>query len=61
MKPVQNKLKASGYLEGKLTVFNSTEINEEFCKVGGIKSAAAIPLMKKDKCLGVVLLEHIYE
>ncbi|MDF2533792.1 MAG: diguanylate cyclase with sensor, partial [Clostridia bacterium] len=61
VKTVQNKLIAYGCLEGKLTVFDALEINEEICKVRGIKSAAAIPLMKKDQCLGVIFLEHILE
>jgi diguanylate cyclase (GGDEF)-like protein len=61
VKTVQSKLIAYGCLDGKLIVFDALEINEEICKARGIKSAAAIPLMKKDQCLGVIFLEHILE
>ena len=61
VKTIQSKLIAYGCLEGKLTVFEGIEVNEEICKTRGIKSAAAIPLMKKDQCLGVIFLEHILE
>jgi diguanylate cyclase (GGDEF)-like protein len=58
VKPLLNKLIDSGCLEGKLTVFSSEEINEELCIARGIKSAVAIPIMKKDECLVVIFLEH---
>lgn len=61
VKPLQNKLIESGCLEGKLTIFNSQEIGGELCKARGIKSAVAIPLMKKDACLVVIFLEHKLE
>lgn len=61
VKSIQNKLIKSGCLDGNLRIFNSQEINEELCKKRQIKSAVAIPLMKKDKCLVVVFLEHQLE
>jgi diguanylate cyclase (GGDEF)-like protein len=61
IKSIQNKLISAGCLTGNLRVFNSSDMNEELCKARGIKSAVGIPLMKKDKCLGVVFLEHVLE
>lgn len=61
VKPLQNKLIESGCLQGKLTFFNSQEIGEELYKSRGIKSAVAIPLMKKSECLAVIFLEHKLE
>ena len=61
VKPLQNKLIEYGCLDGKLKILNSQEIDEELCKARGIKSAVAIPLMKKDECLVVIFLEHKLE
>lgn len=58
VKPLQSKLIKSGCLDGKLTIFNYQDIDEELCRDRGIKSAVAIPLMKNDKCLIVIFLEH---
>jgi|GEM_PF-1931077 len=56
--PVKEKLIEAGCLQGKLTIFDAPSIKEELCLARGIKSAAAIPLMKKDACMGVIFLEH---
>ncbi|MDF2591056.1 MAG: diguanylate cyclase protein [Clostridia bacterium] len=61
VKPIQNKLIGSGCLEGKLTFFKSHEITEELCNARCIKSAVAIPIMNKDKCLMIIFLEHSLE
>lgn len=61
IKSLQDKLLKSGCLDGKLTIFNYQELDEELCRAREIKSAVAIPLMKKDKCLMVIFLEHKLE
>jgi diguanylate cyclase (GGDEF)-like protein len=58
IEPIKEKLIAAGCIEGKLVVFNLSDISEELCKTRVIKSAVSIPLMKKDKCIGVIFLEH---
>lgn len=58
IEPVKQKLKTSGCLEGKLVIYSAEELNEEVCKLRNIRSAAAVPLMKHDECMGVIFLEH---
>lgn len=58
---LKEKLVAAGCLQGKLTIFDSNSLHEELCEKRGIKSAAVIPLMKKNLCIGVIFLEHVLE
>ena len=61
IEPVKKKLIAAGSLAGKLTIFKAADIVEEICQDRNIKSVAAIPLMKRNQCSGIIFLEHTLE